>query len=425
MSNNLASFCFVHAADLHLDTTFQGIGKVSAEVARSLRDASILAFDNLIELVIKKEASFLLLAGDIYNSSVVGLRAQLRMQEGFLRLAERGISVFMVSGNHDPLNSQIISVKWPDNVFCFSAETVEGFDIVFNNQKLAHVYGISYASSEVRENLVEKFPSPLSDSFNIALLHANISAASDMGSYSQCTIKDFLNKPFNYWALGHQHNFQVLNNNFPSIVYPGCIQGLSLKPSECGAKGAAVINVIDGNVQSIEFARCDEIVFEQCPTDISNCESIDEIVCCLKNKLSVLESEHDKRSIVVRLILTGRTSLCKKLRERSVLEDLITHLQSLFSTSERFIWIESIVNETKSEIDKEAVSKRDDFLAALVKQSLDIWTEIGQTEILKNKVYQQLSILGIEEKYGITMSLEEEKELYFEALDRALELFEE
>ena len=41
-------FRFVHAADLHLDTPFGAIGRVSPEIARRLRDASIEAFDGLV-----------------------------------------------------------------------------------------------------------------------------------------------------------------------------------------------------------------------------------------------------------------------------------------------------------------------------------------------------------------------------------------
>src|SRR5660397_270362 len=60
-------FCFIHAADLHLDTPFQGVSQASAEVAAELRDASLKALDGLVDLVLERDAAFLLLAGDIYD----------------------------------------------------------------------------------------------------------------------------------------------------------------------------------------------------------------------------------------------------------------------------------------------------------------------------------------------------------------------
>lgn len=55
-------FCFVHAADLHLDTPFSGIGEAAPEVSDALRRASLDAFDGLIDLAIEREAAFVVFA---------------------------------------------------------------------------------------------------------------------------------------------------------------------------------------------------------------------------------------------------------------------------------------------------------------------------------------------------------------------------
>ena len=97
-------FCFVHAADLHLDTPFRGIGQVNARLGERLRDASLDAFDDLVQLTIDRRAEFLLLAGDVYDGADRGVRAQLRFLRGMKKLAFEGIPVFVVHGNHDPLD---------------------------------------------------------------------------------------------------------------------------------------------------------------------------------------------------------------------------------------------------------------------------------------------------------------------------------
>jgi len=57
------SFCFVHAADLHLDTPFSGIEAASSVIAEQLTNISLDAFDRLIDFTIDNNALFLLLFG--------------------------------------------------------------------------------------------------------------------------------------------------------------------------------------------------------------------------------------------------------------------------------------------------------------------------------------------------------------------------
>ena len=117
-------FNFVHAADLHLDTPFEGLGRVRPDLAARLRDASLEAFDTLIDLTLGRGAEFLLLAGDVYDGADRGLRAQLRFLRGLKRLATDGVKVFVVHGNHDPLDGWSAIREWPPNVTVFGADGV-------------------------------------------------------------------------------------------------------------------------------------------------------------------------------------------------------------------------------------------------------------------------------------------------------------
>ena len=92
-------FCFVHAADLHLDTPFAGIRGEEPRVGKRLQDASLEAFDRLIDLTIERDAQFLLLAGDIYDQSERGIRAQLCLHKGMQKLAREDIQVYAAFGN--------------------------------------------------------------------------------------------------------------------------------------------------------------------------------------------------------------------------------------------------------------------------------------------------------------------------------------
>ena len=120
-----ASFCFVHAADLHLDTPFAGVHAVAPFVAQELREASLAAFDAIVELCLERKAAFLVVAGDIYDGAERGLRAQLRFAAGLDLLSREGIPSFVVHGNHDPVKTGWSAVSsWPAGVTVFTSDEV-------------------------------------------------------------------------------------------------------------------------------------------------------------------------------------------------------------------------------------------------------------------------------------------------------------
>ena len=58
---------FLHAADVHLDSPLHGLERYEGAPVEELRGATRRAFDNLIDLAIEEEVSFVLLAGDLYD----------------------------------------------------------------------------------------------------------------------------------------------------------------------------------------------------------------------------------------------------------------------------------------------------------------------------------------------------------------------
>ena len=58
---------FVHAADLHIDSPLRGLDKYEGAPAARLRAATRRALENLVALCIEEQASFLLLAGDVFD----------------------------------------------------------------------------------------------------------------------------------------------------------------------------------------------------------------------------------------------------------------------------------------------------------------------------------------------------------------------
>lgn len=80
-------FSFIHCADLHLDSPFEGLHAVAPFLARLLRDATFRAFDNIIDLALAQKVDFIIVAGDVYDAADRSLRAQTRFREALGRAA--------------------------------------------------------------------------------------------------------------------------------------------------------------------------------------------------------------------------------------------------------------------------------------------------------------------------------------------------
>jgi DNA repair exonuclease SbcCD nuclease subunit len=97
----MSEFRFLHAADIHLDSPMHGLEADPDAPARVLREASREAFRNLIETAIREQVSFVLIAGDLYDGDWQDYRTGLFFIEQAAILAEAGIPLVMIRGNHD------------------------------------------------------------------------------------------------------------------------------------------------------------------------------------------------------------------------------------------------------------------------------------------------------------------------------------
>jgi exonuclease SbcD len=366
------SFCFVHAADLHLDTPFKGVHETAPFVARALREASLAAFDAIVDLALERRAAFLVVAGDIYDGAERGLRAQLRFRSGLGRLAEAGIASFVVHGNHDPVAEGWSAVRsWPDGVTVFEPETVRVVPVLRDGIAIATVQGISYAKRETTENLALRFARPDGPGVHVGLLHCNVQgAAQGYADYSPCTLDDLRRARLDYWALGHIHQHGVLavgdGPGEPYVVYAGNSQARSPRLSERGPKGAVVVHVAAGRVERVEPVACDKVRFDEIDCAIDDLVGLEDVEDRLLGRADDLLVAADGRSLVLRARLGGRGQLHEELARPGTLEGLLRHLRDAAGSSARFCWWDAIEDATAPDLDLDAVRVRGDFSSDLL-----------------------------------------------------------
>ncbi len=357
------SFSFVHAADLHLDSPFEGITAQSQRVAEVLRSATFEAYDALIRLCIDRGVHFLLLAGDVYDGADRSLRAQMRFHDGLKRLQQHGIRAFVVHGNHDPLDGRSASIRWDQVAHVFDGDEVGTEIVAVDDKPVAAVSGISYPTRDERRNLARMFQARHPELFQIALLHCNCGGKPGHEAYAPCSLDDLTGAGFDYWALGHVHT-QSVEHERPYVVYPGNTQGRSIR--EPGERGCCLVTVHDGGEVRMDRYPLDVVRWTSVPVSIREKTSIDELTDDLSASLEQTRQDADGRAVVCRVVLEGRGPLYGSLKEEKDAADLLDRLRGEGESHEPFVWVEKIENRSAPTIDLERRREVKDLLGELL-----------------------------------------------------------
>lgn len=358
-------FTFVHAADLHLDSPFTGLSEPGSEVADTLKKATFQAFDNLVDLCIKRTVDFLLIAGDIYNSADRSLRAQLKFRDGLRRLNDAGIRSFVVHGNHDPLDGWASSLRWPEYVRIFGGDSVECFTVKKNGRPCAMIHGISYPRRDIKTNLSQRFKRNDSHLFQIGLLHCNAGSSTGHEPYAPCTLDDLKETGIDYWALGHVHTRKILSPDQPYVVYAGNTQGRHV--NETGPRGCFLVKVSDTKRAELEFVPVDTIRWDQREIRIESLNSEEALLTMLEQTISGIQEHAEARPSICKLTLCGRGSLHHTLHRAGYIEDIVTQLRDYGLGLVPFVWLDSINTRTQPEIDIDMRRASEDIVGDCLK----------------------------------------------------------
>ena len=362
---------FLHAADLHLGAPLQSLGRhLDDDLAERVRHLVRSAWDRLIETAIDRKVDFVVLAGDIYDTAERDPGARRRVTLGLRRLVDAGIGVFIVHGNHDPLSSDALGVApvTADSVpvVIFGPGEVGQVRHTMSNGAEVTIAGISYADSAEPENLARRFASVTGRTV-IGVLHTNVGSNSQHGDYAPCSVADLEEMPVHYWALGHIHDRQVHQTPRGYWAYPGNLQGRSTKATECGSKGVLIIGVeADGSLHEPEFVACDAVRFARLTVSLDAAEELDDAFDRVRTALEQLGTDADGRMVLVRLELTGATTLSAELERNG--EEIIESLQAEATTALGDGAVIKVVNNVRPAVDLAAERLRPTLLGEVLNE---------------------------------------------------------
>jgi exonuclease SbcD len=360
------SFSFIHAADLHLDSPFKGVTAHASHIAETLRNATFEAFESMIQLCIDKEVQFLLVAGDVYDGADRSLRAQLRFRDGLARLARHDIRSFVVHGNHDALDGWSSAIEWPQGVHIFGYHKVETVTVDREGTPVASVSGISFPRRNEKRNLAKHFKKQNAPLFQIGLLHCNVGSNTGHDPYAPCELKDLVTIGLDYWALGHVHKKELLNED-PLVVYPGNTQGLSIR--EQNERGCYLVTVDEKKRVDIQFQPLDSVRWYTVTVGIEEIESIHQLDHTISEEIEKVRERADSRPLICRVTLTGRGSLYKELQRDNAALDILERVRENYSGDTPFVWVQKVEVDCRPEVDVRERMKGEDFIAQVLQLS--------------------------------------------------------
>ncbi|MBB4197826.1 hypothetical protein CCR94_11630 [Rhodoblastus sphagnicola] len=265
-------FTFLHAADLHLGSPFQGLSLRDPRMAERFGAASREAFEDLITRALEENIAFAVFAGDIFDGDWRDASAALFFNRQIARLTREGARVYLLKGNHDAESVVTKSLSLPDLAFEFPSRKAKTFEIA--DLRVA-LHGRGFADRAESGNFVTDYPEPRDGWLNIGVLHSSLDGRPGHANYAPCTLNDLRVKNYDYWALGHVHAHEVVARD-PFIVYPGNLQGRSIR--ECGEKGAVLVDVEDGVIRDLRRLIVDRARFAEICVDAAPFETPGELL---------------------------------------------------------------------------------------------------------------------------------------------------
>ena len=374
----MPDFRFLHAADLHLDSPLRGLEADPSAPAELIRGATRRALGRLVDMAIDEKVDFLLIAGDIYDGDWPDFGTGLFFAAQMRRLAQAGIPVFAIRGNHDAANRMTRSLRLPPSVIIFDHARAHTHRL---DALGVAIHGQSFADPAEPNDLSKNYPPPDQGLFNIGLLHTSAEGYALHARYAPCDLPRLKSHGYDYWALGHVHERQHLSED-PWIVFPGNLQGRHI--NETGPKGATLVTVTAGRATP-EHRTLDVLRWANIEVDLDGAPDEAEALVRIQSELETALREADPLPLAARVTLIGTTAAHAALSGEGLREKVLNEARD-----EHRLWLEAVKLRTRP---PRATTDHPDNLTRLLTE-IDALTAAPPQDLLGDWPAQLLSKLG-------------------------------
>lgn len=355
----MSDFKFLHAADVHLDAPLAGLARYEGAPVEDIRDSTRQAFTNLVDLALREQVAFVVVAGDLFDGAGRDYHTALFFNSQASRLRGADIPLLVISGNHDAQSMVVKQLHAPDNVTFLPVAKPKS--VVLENVPVV-VHGQGFARPQLFDNLSIAYPTPHADVLNVGLLHTSLNGRDGHAGYAPCTLAELQAKGYDYWALGHIHVREVLSDD-PWVVFSGCTQGRHIR--ETGAKGATLVTVESDKIVAAEHHDLDVLRWALIDVFAGDADE-DDLLSRVRDAVEAAAAEAESRLLAVRLVVSGQTALHRTLiaeRERMVNEFRGAVSDAALGQA----WLERVKLGTSAPVDVARLLTRDDAVGGLLR----------------------------------------------------------
>ena len=287
-----ASIKFAHMSDCHL-------GSWSGHP--DMKDMSLLAFETAMGMCIDEGVDFIIIAGDLFDTSLPGVDVLKRAAAVFYTCREAGVPVYIIAGSHDysPTGKTMLSVFEHAGLVVDIAKCEddgEKLRLKFTadgktGAKLAGVFGRK-GSLEVES--FSRLELPEEDGLKIFVFHCGIDEHSAIAGANYVPVS-MLPKGFSYYASGHIHIRKIYGNGPGCIAFPGPLFPTSFDELEGYDSGFYIVTcngrnteIERKNVKLFNVVSIDEDAADKTPPEVESSifekldSSLDNSVLLLK-----------------------------------------------------------------------------------------------------------------------------------------------
>ena len=228
---------FAHLADTHLG--YRQYGLIERE------EDFYNVFHKTVDKIIESEVDFVIHSGDLFETNKPSTRTLFEFQKGFFKLNEAGIPVYAIAGNHD---SVMKKGSMPPQVLFKEL----GLKLISPSQPCylhggVLICGLPYSPKTqmnyYRENLRMLEKEAENHLKSILVLHQGIDKYFNQSYELEL---EHIPKNFDYYALGHLHNYIVDDFGKGKLVYPGSAEiwrTNELPDARKNGKGFCIVNL--------------------------------------------------------------------------------------------------------------------------------------------------------------------------------------
>lgn len=278
----------LHAADLHLDSPFQALGRDKAAQRRAEQRA-LLA--RIAALAKEREVDMVLFAGDLFDADAAFSETARLLEQV---LPGMGVPVFIAPGNHDWYGprSPWARLELGESVHVFASEDMSFVPLPGLN---ARVWGAAFTGRQKQAPLTGFEAAKDGDTMDIMVLHGEV--GDPASAYGPISEEDIARSGMDYIALGHVHSYSGLRRAGETCyAWPGCPEGRGF--DETGEKGVILAEVSPDGCQ-VEFIPLPGRRYEILPVDLTESENdLDTVLAAL---------DRDTGRDIYRILLRGET----------------------------------------------------------------------------------------------------------------------